>query len=866
MSINDLKISHMEHPVIDTVPYFSWKMKSDDTGVLQTAYSIAVTCDDVEVWNTGKVASGRTSFITYEGKPLESRRTYTVLVTAWDDKGNTDTAEASFETAFLKQLDLKGSFVECPFTRKPASEYKFGNAYPVVRFSRHFDAMKKVKKASLYATAYGTYRALVNGVRPDGREFAPEFTPYDRMLYYQTYDITDSLLQGENLIEFYVGDGWYFSAQAGPVMKTKHAEPSVWYELIIEYEDGTCAEILSDGSETCGHTQILYSDLYQGEKQDLRIDASQVNQYPVKVTDYSLDNLKAQPMPPIGVAEALPALEIIKTPAGETVIDFGQVIAGRARVNIDEPKDTVVTLEYFEVLDAHGNYINTMFAPQKDIVISNGEPTAHEAWFTFHGFRYIKVTGIKNPKKEDFTAVLLSTKKTDSGFFETSDARINRLYKNIRYSQKNNMMSVPTDCPTREKAGWTGDILIYARSAMLNEDMTPFLSSWLSCVAADQATDGTIMIVSPYMKLYEHMLLETCKGFGDDSATGVAGWSDAAVWVPYDMWKMTGNTAVLRKNFQTMERWCRYIIKTAKEKRGYKDIPEEYDQYLWDTGFHFGEWLVPSRPNVTVDGDERATCKESAYYIAPFFGYMTIKKMSEICAALGKASDADTYAQTADKMKWAIQEGMLRRGVMPDNLMGAYIDAFAFGLVPDDLYEEYKKKLVNLINEHDGCLDTGFLATPFILDVLCDLGEKELAYKVLWQDKRPSWLYEVDHGATTIWEAWDADDAQTDGRFVSFDHYAFGCVDDFMCRHIAGINVDYDNEGRCHFTVNPDADECGLSSCTRTWESEAGTIGVKWSTANGRKLMSVDIPANTTATVIWCGETVEVGSGHFDKS
>ena len=398
-------------------------------------------------------------------------------------------------------------------------------------------------------------------------------------------------------------------------METYHNEPSVLFQLEITYKNGITKTICSDGTETCRLGQVVYSDLYQVEKRDYRIQNTE--NHPVQVKEYGYRHLCIQPMPPIRPVRMIPAMDVFVSPAEETIVDFGQVIAGKAKIKIHAPKDTEITLEYFEVLDSDGNYINTMFALQKDTIISDGKPIEHEVKFTFHGFRYIRLSGIKNVRKEDFTAILLSTEKENKGSFYCSDQRLNRLYENIRWSQYNNMMSVPTDCPTREKAGWTGDTLIYAKTAMRNEEMTPFLSSWLQIVRSDQQRDGVIRIVAPYMKLYENLLLQTVKKFGDDKVTGVAGWSDAIVWLPYDMYQMTGNRLVLRDNFEAMGAWCEYIIRTAEEKRGDQNIPYEQDRYLWNTGFHFGEWLVPSRPDNT--GEQYGICKESSFYIAPFF-------------------------------------------------------------------------------------------------------------------------------------------------------------------------------------------------------------------------------------------------------
>ena len=863
MKLYDLKTLHMKNAFgIDQMPYFSWKLQSERKNVRQEAYEIVVASGNNVVWNSGKIHSQTTAYITYGGAPLKSGQQYTWTVTSWASSGaaaadavwESATASATFEMALLEASDWQAKWVSSTLPREPVTQYKYGDTFAPILFKREFKLAKEVARARLYATSYGVYRLTVNGTKPDDREFAPEFTVYDKLLYYQTYDVTDLLAPGENHITMYVGDGWYFSGQAGPVHRLVD-KPSILYQLEITYADHTRETIASDGSEVCRTDYILYSDIFQGEMQDLRIKDGQGADggfRPAAVADIALDNLRAQPMEPVRPMKLLPATDVFKSPAGEWIVDFGQILAGRARIRIDAPKATELTFEYFEILDAQGNYINTMFAPQKDTVISSGIPQVHEALYTFHGFRYIKVTGMDKPSAGDFTAVLLTTQKEDTGTFECSDGRLNRLYENIRWSQRNNMMSIPTDCPSREKAGWTGDILVYARTALLNEDVTPFLTSWIHNCMADQQDDGVVMITTPFASLYGGLLKAVCAGFGDDRITGVAGWSDAIVWVPYEMYRITGNRRILETAYDAMLKWSDYIITTAREKRGYEGFDEAYDQYLWNTGFHFGEWLIPSQ------GENHGfeICKTSSYYMAPFFGYMTMKKISEIAAVLKDTKHSVYYAEMAEHMKHAIQETLFREDKLPKDLMGAYVDAIAFDLVPDDLLPEYKRRLVTLIHNNGDCLNTGFLATPWLLDALDKVGETELALTLLWQDKMPSWLYEVDRGATCIWEAWEADEAQHNGRFVSFDHYALGCVDDWICRRLCGI--DSHRAGFSHIRITPLLDE-HLDYCKRSFESEHGRICVAWD----KNALKVSIPCNTTATVTWNGNNYEVGSGDY---
>lgn len=856
MRLYDLKTCQMKHAFgIDMVPDFSWKLQSEEKDVLQEQYRITVESETGTVWDSGTVMSRQQSFVEYGGPGLCSCTEYRWTVEVRDSHGNTAQESACFETAFQSSSEWTAKWVGSTIPRVPVTEYKYGNTAPAVLFEKEFSLRDMpVRRARVYATSYGVYQLRVNGRRPDDREFAPEFTVYQDLMYYQTYDVTKLLNAGENRWSMYVGDGWYFSQQAGPVTGCQLERPAVLLQMEVEYADGIKEISGTDGTETCRLDRIVYSDLFQGEKQDYMLPRRE--SFAVEELDLGVAHLSAQPMPPVRPMRILEPVDVFTTPKGETIVDFGQLLAGRARILLQEPKGQEIQLDYFEILDAEGNYINTMFAPQKDIIVCDGNTTDYEACFTFHGFRYIRVTGMSDVRAECFRAVLLTTEKENLSTFETSDARLNRLYQNVRWSQYNNMMSIPTDCPGREKAGWTGDILIYAKTAMTNENMTPFLSSWLRNVEKNQQEDGVITITTPYTKLYDTLLHQQIQQFEDKTITGVAGWSDAVVWVPYMMYQVTGNLRVLREHYGSMKRWAEWIIRTAREKRGYLDIPEEYDQYLWNTGFHFGEWLIPNQ-KITPENNFELP-KLSSYYIAPYFGYRTMTMMAEISAILDNG-DEEFFSDMAGKMKHAIQQGLFYAGRLPEDLMGAYIIPFAFGLVPSDLKEKYEQKIVTLIHENGNCLNTGFLATPFIMDVLCNLGHEDLAHTLLWQDKCPSWMYEVDHDATAIWEGWDADEARHNGRYVSFQHYAFGCVDDWICRKIAGI--DTDTPGFRHLIIRPEQDE-HLTFCRRTFDSEAGCIMVGW---EGDEL-EVTVPCNVTATVYWNEQVHDIGSGTYHFS
>lgn len=864
MKLAHLRTLHQENPLgIDKNPYFSWHMISEKKDTTQVSWKICVVKENGEcVWDSGKNYDRRQSFIPYRGNKLESSSLYQWCVTVEDNHGEEYTASGYFETALLQESDWKAQWIESLYHRVKPEKYLYGNQPPALWFEKIFSVEKKIKSARLYATSYGCYHVYINGKKADEREFAPEHTVYRDILYYQTMDITSVLKNGNNTCSLHVGDGWFHCPQSKPIMSegTDISSLAVLFQIEIRYEDGTSDIICSDGTEKSHTGSVVFSDLFRGEKQDAR---RKPEYFDVKIKNYGYKQLKAQAMPPVLPVKTLAAEKVYISPKGEVIVDFGQLLAGRARINLNEPKDREVSFEYFECPDKEGNYFNSMYADQKDIYISDGNPCEYEAKFTFHGFRYLRVTGMSHPKKEDFTAVHLTTWKENTGDFECSDERLNRLYKNIRWSQSNNMMSIPTDCPSREKAGFTGDIQIYARTAMLNEDMIPFLESWLDNLSADQTEKGVLPIVTPLNHGYRNLVIAAGKAFGDEEMEGVAGWSDAAVLVPWQIYRISGNEEILKRHYGMMKRWCDYIIRTSANKRGALDLSEETDQYLWNTGFHFGEWLIPSQEQQPGFGE----CVLSSWYTAPMFGYYSMK----IFADIGKILNKDEYKEykfIAEKMKDAIQKSIIGDGYIRmkeknssykdcfHEFMGAYVLAIAFDLLTEKQLPVAAERLVSLLEENDFCLDTGFLATPYLLDSLDKIGRKDLAIQLLWQEKMPSWLFEVNHGATAIWESWSSMDAEYNPTITSYDHYAFGCVDEWIFRNIAGIQEI--EPGFSHFRIAPDP-SLPLSWCKRSFICEHGEIYVLWN----KEELRVKIPCNTTAEIEWKGKVYELGSGEY---
>ena len=608
MNLYALSVNHRVNPLgINSAeqPYFGWKLKSEKPNTMQAAYRLRIYADDTVCFDSGRVETARNAFVCGPDF-LRPQTFYRWAVTVWDNHGENTTAESSFETS-LSSKEWKADWMRTP--RAYVQRKKgFGTQPPATLFRRAFTLSAAPRRARLYATCLGVYRLTVNGKRPDMREFAPEHTSYKGLLCFQTYDLTALLHIGENVLGMEVGDGWYCCPQTQPPIDGLQPDHTVLFQLEIENADGTHTRICSDEGVLTHESAVRASDIFDGELYDARLALpgwdmpgfTAADWLPaVKDTKQSDSVLYPQFDDPVICVKELPAQCVYTSPKGETIVDFGQVIAGRARVTVDLPTGAAVTLEHFEAVDAKGNYFNNIdsamgITEQKDVFISDGTPQTFEARFTFHGFRYLRVSGVENPIAAQFVAVVLSTEKANAGTFECSNADLNRLYQNTRWSQCANMLSIPTDCPQREKAGWTGDISLYAKTALLNEDVTPFLTQWLQSLCVDQRENGSIPFTVPDVSIYHYAGIQ----MGEQTRCGgpvcSAGWGDAAVTVPMAMYEVTGNTCILEKQYDSMKGWCDYVISRARIHAPNSTLPDEVEEHLWDTGFQFGEWLVPS--------------------------------------------------------------------------------------------------------------------------------------------------------------------------------------------------------------------------------------------------------------------------------
>ena len=896
-------------------PRFSWGIESEEKNVLQSAYQIIVKDHTGGLaWDSGKVQSRDTVDVEYEGKPLVSSGRYVYQITVWDNQGNEAVSEEErFETALLDSADWKAQWIEPAEPLRqlaenplPKAEAIWGECMmalmrgeqpkyyldsdiwalfeaepydPPVRFRRTFTLEEKPEYAKIYMTAHGIYSLSVNGRKVPGTLLAPGFTTYEKRLKYQAYDVTEFLQAGENALCVTVADGWY----KGKIALGKGCEygevPGLLMQMELWEPDGTKRELCSDEKFTCSYEgPVRYADLFRGECVDARKDDGVPSEAayaadhwkPVKLLerkeeDYSI--LTAQTAPAIEVYAEVPARKILTTPNGETVVDFGQNMAGTIRVEIHAKAGEEISFEHGEVLDADGNFtyaFSDTAHEQKDVYISAGKSgEIFEPEFTYHGFRYVRVTGEKDWKPEQFMAKAISSANPVTGTFSCSDENLNQLQSNIYWSQRSNTIGTPTDCPTREKAGWTGDVVTYGETALYNQEMTAFFEDWLESIRREQKENGHVMNTVPLIKNYIQQ-----------TYAGSLGWGDVILTLPMQLYRLSGDRSILAACRDAMEKWVNAMQAAADElPQGVEDIPENENQhYLINTGFHFGDWLVPSVKNEAGFSDGPASSFLTMNVVDTALLAADADMFAETLEILGETEKAEEYKAYAQRVRRAFREELCTEdGKLKQEMQGSYILALKYHMVPKEMEKGFAARLADMIAENEYKPDAGFMSVPFILDVLCDYGYRDLAWKVLNQKNCPGWIYEVEHGATTMWENWDA--VRPDGAVdkCSFNHYAFGCVGNFLYRRVLGIRnagIGYD-----HICLEPGYD-FGLDWAEGSYHSVHGEIRLRWekmknADSSDRAAIKVSgwIPANTEAELVLPdGSRQKLGSGEFELS
>ncbi|MGN1406935.1 family 78 glycoside hydrolase catalytic domain [Lactobacillus sp.] len=748
MEITQILVNHMTEPVgFDLTGLrieFSLKAEQDQA----VEKRLVITDDQAAVAYDSGYQSYQNNYFCPD-LTLKPRCRYSLTVYV---RGNqAEVSSSSFFETGKMQEDYLGEWIGHP-------DKDLANTL----FKKTVVVTQPVKRARLYATGLGVYEAYLDG-KKIGQEFlAPGFTDYDKWVQVQTYDLTSGLKLGQHNLIFSLGDGWYKGNIGfdGGQENTYGDQQRLLAELHLEFADGSQTVVATDSSWLTTSGQITKSGIYYGEDLDTSLPVTGWQE--AQVLSYSKAVLADRLSLPLTVNEVLPVKEVLQTPAGETVLDFGQNQAGLFEFYNDAPAGSELIFEMGEILQ-EGNFYrgNLRQARASFHYISDGKPGWVRPHFTYFGYRYVKVTGLSHVKGENFRAMVIYSQMPESGSLTSDNPLVNRLFANIVWGQKSNFFDVPTDCPQRdERLGWTGDANIFSNTAALNMNVFEFFKKYARDMACEQADhDGMLTMYAPSL---------------GHSEGGAAVWGDASVTIPWNMYEAYGDTAILRQNYPAMKSWVDWIGRQTKSKN------------LWTGSFQFGDWLaldgeVPGLPTGKTEEDFVA----SAYY------YYSSKLLGQSAALLGFKEDADHYQKQAAAIKAAIQaEYLTATGRLALDTQTAYALTLYFSLAKKEQEDRILRDLITRLSKDHDHLKTGFVGTPFICQALSEHGAHDLAVKLFLNEDYPSWLYAVKHGATTVWERWNSvlDDGKMNPEGMnSLNHYSFGAIMEWAYRYLLGL-------------------------------------------------------------------------------
>ena len=829
-----------DHLVTDcAAPTFAYFVSSDRAGA--SIQSAELTVNGWTIRNPDQCGT------RYAGQPLKPFTTYTATLTVTSDSGETDTARLTFETGRM-DTPWQGKWIT-----DGAYVFKEKKVSPVpMVFRKALPLRGEIAQAKLYATAMGIYELNIDGQKVGERYFAPGFTSYAHQLMYQTYDVTDMLHSG-SCITATVAGGWAVGSFVFTRVNRVTADrQALLAELRITYRDGRTEVIGTDESwQVTEDGPVRMADFYDGETYDATVSLDKANWRsavqerlrvkPKLMADYGADVKEHEKFAPVSCKKLGNAL----------IYDFGQNFAGVVRLTVTGKRGQKITIRHSEVLNPDGT-LNTAFLRTAKATATYICKEGRQTWsprLTYMGFRYISVEGVREEDVQ-VTGVMLYSDIQQTGSFRCSNEMLNRLQENIVRSAKSNFMDIPTDCPQRdERMGWTGDINVFAQTALDNFGMDRFLEKWLLDVKAEQRRGGGIPNTVPV------------QGYGFPATMPVMAvdfWGDACVTVPWALYRASGDKDILRTMYPTMKRYvkaCRFWASFGLGKK----------RYIWHTPavLHFGDWIAPGLPKMS-DWQKRSrwTATASLYY--------TNKLLSRIAEAIGETEDVKKYSDYADKVADAYMSVFTDgKGKLLEEFQTAYVLPLYFGMFPEEQRKAAADNLAALAEKNGWRIATGFPGTPYILFALADNGRADAAYNMLMCDDCPSWLYEVKAGATTIWERWDAispeggNTGANDGTggMVSFNHYASGAVGDFFYRRIAGIEPL--EAGYKRFAIRP-VPGGGLTHAEAVLNTPYGEIGSRWETDGGKFSLTVRVPVSTECEItLPSGRTERVGSGEY---
>ena len=851
MKAINLRTEYLECPIgIDTrIPRLFWNCEG---GISQSAYQmIALDEKNDIVWDTGKVAASTMTHIPYEGKELCSRERINWKVKLWDENDSEgEWSEVTyFEMGLLHKADWKASWITGDYVPKKKERYQ------VDCFQKKFQIpTEKIVKARLYTTACGIYEAQLNENRVGEYILAPGITDYRKRIQYQAYDVLDMLQAGENSLTYELADGWYRGSVGAWGMRNYYgSETKIIAQLELTKEDGSLEIICSDGSFSWSNDgPIQFADNKDGEV----VQAAKKPSYQkkAKVTSHDVTPVSANNVQ-VKEHERFIA-KLMKTPSGKKVLNFGQNIAGYLEFTVNAKAGQRIFLRFGELFDEQGEFT------QKNIQVSSKRKTSplqqvefickegenhYKTKFAIFGFQYVLVETEVKVKPEDFTAIAVYSDMEQRTTFDSSNELLNKLVESTMWSAKNNSADLPTDCPTRERHGWTGDAQIFFNSAAYLLDYAAFAAKFQKDMMDWQTKNGKLPQIAPEGGTDPYMRV----------MNGACGWADAGVMIPYRFWKIYGDTKILKDNYEGMKKYAGFVLKRCGKNAllsAKNPVKGEWRNYIINTGQAYGEWAEPTEVHQMTWKDFVIPPMETATAYASYI----MQLMSEIAEELGEKKDAEFYEEKAAKIKRGYQELVKCEGFTLDtNRQARLVRPLYFNLLDEKQTEFAKKRLIQALEQYDWRLGTGFLSTPLILDVL-EQYDLDAAYRLLENEQMPGWLFMPKSGANTIWESWEGTSAQ--GSIASLDHYSKGACCEWLFKEMCGIHV----EGTNHFRIAPKPG--GQFTFAETcYQSVYGKVCSRWEKKeDGTYQYQIVVPANTTAEVEFLdGNVLTVSAGNY---
>jgi alpha-L-rhamnosidase len=829
--------------VDERIPRFSWKLISDHNGVMQKSYRIEIATKTGVVWDSGTVKSAQSLYIPYEGDALRPFTEY--RWTVWIEDCGGDFAEASsmFETGRMNTLWQAKWICTQGKTDDDSRE-------PTYHFKKTFSLKRKPVRARLYASALGCYVCYIGGVRIGDDYFAPGYTDYLRHVQYQAYDVTERIGDGENELLCELAGGW-FTGRSGMSLKGNRygKKRAILFEIRLEYADGTVETIFSDAKTLCSKDgPRRFAGFFDGEVYDANLEQAEdwsfqpsrlyKGRAPRIVPEFGDRTIWHDRLSPVSQTDT----------KGGVLYDFGKNFAGIVHLDLEAPAGTRIVVRHAELLASDGSLSteNLRTAKAQIIYICKNGPQSFEPLFTYMGFRYVQITGLKPAQIKGVHAYELYADTPLTGDFSCDNELINQLQRNIITTQKANFIDIPTDCPQRdERVGWTGDIAIYAGAACFNMNTARFLRKWLRDLRSEQDRAlGNIPYVIPTGNLAWMRIAPSPI------------WGDACSIVPWSAYMASGDVRFLEDAYKSIKKWLRYMSRIMALLHPLN--PKKRFLYY---GFSWGDWVAPGT-------SMQEQIKRAKWLATEYLAY-SAHILALAAGHLGKEKEAEKYSALEARIKKCFCDNYLdEKGHIRGGFQSAYAVALCYDVLPDAARKTALDDLEKDVVSRGYHLSTGFPGTLHLPFALLDNGRIDTAFRLLLQDSCPSWLYPVKCGATSVWERWDA--LREDGslntervgsnNMVSFSHYAYGAVGQFLYERVGGLVAR--EAGYRRFTIRPYIGG-GIGHARISLETPYGGICSEWDIQDdGKFTLTVDAPANTRGTVVLpTGERREVGSG-----